>query len=60
MEETKLSYTEIEAITASYLNKILEEHKKILELREKELIKKFIFLICRETCSFRRLLGCIL
>lgn len=60
MEETKLSYTEIEAIAVSYLNKILEEHKNILERRENELIKKFISLICRETCSFRRLLGCSL
>lgn len=52
MEETKLSYTEIEPITASYLNKIFDEHKNILERRENELIKKFISLICRETCSF--------
>src|SRR5690606_32806505 len=52
MEETKLSYPDTEPITASYLKKIFKEHKKILEQRDKELIKKFIFLYVEKVLVF--------
>lgn len=52
MEETKLSYPETEPITASYLKKIFKEHKKILEERDKELIKKFISLYVEKVLVF--------
>lgn len=52
IEETKLSYPDTEPITASYLKKIFKEHKKILEQRDKELIKKFISLYVEKVLVF--------
>ncbi|WP_394886010.1 recombinase family protein [Clostridium butyricum] len=52
IEETKLSYPETELITASYLKKIFKEHKKILEQRDKHLIKKFITLYVEKVMVF--------
>ena len=52
IEETKLSYSGTEPITASYLKKIFKEHKKILEQRDKELIKKFISLYVEKIMVF--------
>ncbi len=52
IEESKLSYSGTEPITASYLKKIFKEHKKILEQRDKELIKKFISLYVEKVLVF--------
>lgn len=52
IEETKLSYPQTEPITASYLKKIFKEHKKILEQRDKILIKKFISLYVEKVMVF--------
>lgn len=52
IEETKLSYPDIEPITASYLKKIFKDHKKILKQMDKELIKKFISLYVEKVLVF--------
>lgn len=52
MEETKLSYPYTEPITPFYLKKIFKEHKKILDQRDKELIKKFISLYVEKVLVF--------
>lgn len=52
IEETKLKYPTDEPITEAYLKKIFKEHKKSLEQRDMQLIKKFIALYIEKVLVF--------
>lgn len=53
IEETKLKYPNEEPITESYLRSIFKEHKRLLENRDKQLIKKFISLYVEKVFVFK-------
>lgn len=53
IEETKLKYPNEEPITENYLRSIFKEHKRLLENRDKQLIKKFISLYVEKVSVFK-------